>query len=271
MRTLFKVGMSLLVLAFLLIGLSYSMLRAQGINNPAASVNRELASETRTVGADIQQIDLDGPIDLTLRQGATASLQVKGEQRLLANIETSSGEGDGTLHIGTTGMLLHHRQPLQVVLVLPSLRELHIRGSGDSTVNGFSGDGVSVQMEGTGSLKFNGRFRQVDASVRGSGDLEMNGGTSGKVEVQVEGSGRLTVVGSAIELHAILAGSGNLNARHLRADVVDLSLMGSGDAEVTATKRFTTTVRGSGDVVVYGNPSDRNVSVNGSADVSYRD
>ena len=270
MRTLMKVGFALLVLAFVLIGLSYSMLKAQGISGPVSSGIREVASETRPVSADIQEIELDGPIDMTLRQGATPSLQVKGEQRLLGNIETTDA-GDGLLHIGTTGMLLHHRQPLQVVLVLPALHEVRIRGNGDSTVNGFSGDGIAVHMEGTGTLKFNGRYRQVDASVRGSGEVEMNGGASGKVEVAVEGSGKMTIVGSAAELKATLAGSGDLNARHLKADVVELSLMGSGDAVVNAAKRIETTLRGSGDVAVYGNPSSRSANVNGSGDVSYRD
>ncbi|MDB5960158.1 MAG: hypothetical protein JWP59_1452 [Massilia sp.] len=269
MRTLFKVGMSLLILAFVLIGLSYSMLKAQGISSPVTSAGRSVESQTREVGADIQEIDLDGPIDLTLRQGASPSLQVKGEARLLGNVDTSDN-GEGVLHIGTTGMLLHHRQPLQVVLVLPSLRELRVRGSGDSTVNGFSGDAIAVHMEGTGTVKFNGRYRQVDASVRGSGAVEMNGGTSGKVEVRVEGSGKMTVVGSASELNATVAGSGDINARHLAADVVNLELMGSGSAVVNAQRRLDATVRGSGDVKVFGNPLERSVTVNGSGDITYQ-
>jgi hypothetical protein len=269
MRTLLKVGLSLLLLAFVLIGLSYNMLKTKGVSSPVSASARDVESETRTVGADIAEIELDGPIDLTLRQGATPSLQVKGEQRLLGNIDTSS-DSDGVLHIGTTGMLLHHRQPLQVVLVLPALRELRVRGSGDSTVNGFSGDAIAVHMEGTGSVKFNGRYRKVDASVRGSGEVEMNGGTSAKVDVTVEGSGNMTVVGSASELQAVLAGSGDLNARHLSADVVELNLMGSGNAVVNAGKRLDATVRGSGDIVVYGNPTERSVTVNGSGEVSYK-
>lgn len=269
MRSLLKVGVSLLLLAFVLIGLSYSMLKAQGISSPVTASARSADSETRPVAASIVEIDLDGPIDLTLRQGAVASLQVKGERRLLGNIDTSSS--DGVLHIRTTGMLLHHRLPLQAVLVLPAVRELRVRGSGDSTVNGFSGDAIAVHMEGTGSVKFNGRYRQVDASVRGSGALEMNGGNSGKVDVRVEGSGSLTVVGSSTQLDAILAGSGELNARHLRAQVVQLDLMGSGSAELTASRRLVANVRGSGSVTVYGKPADRNVAVQGSGDVSYED
>lgn len=269
MRTLLKVGASLLLLAFVLIGLSYSMLRAQGSNSTASVAGRDLETETRPVVGEVDVIDLNGPIDLTLRQGATARLEVKGEQRLLANIDTSSS-GD-TLHIGTTGMLLYHRQPIQVVLTLPTLRELHVRGDGDSTVNGFSGDAIEVRMEGRGALKFNGRFSEVNAIVRGTGEVEMNGGASGKVDATVEGSGKLTVVGSAKELKAVLAGSGELNAQHLKAASVDLTMMGSGSATVNATGRLEATLRGTGDIDVYGKPQTREVNITGSGTVDYKD
>ena len=269
MRALMKVGFSLLVLAFLLIGLSYSMLRAQGISGPANTAGREVASDTRSVGKAIRAIELSGPIDLTLRQGAVPSLVVRGEQRMLGNVDTSSGD-DGTLHIGTTGMLLYHRQPLQVILVLPSIEDISVLGSGDSTVNGFSGDRIEVNLNGSGNVKFNGRFKQVDASVHGSGELEMNGGSSDKVEVAVVGSGKMTVVGSCTQFKAEQTGSGDLNARHLSADEANLQLMGSGDAIVTARKVANVTVRGSGDVVVYGNPAERNVSRNGSGEVTFK-
>jgi hypothetical protein len=269
MRALMKVGLGLLVLAFLLIGLSYSMLRAKGISGPSNPAGRTVQSETRTVGAAIRAIDLGGPIDLTLRQGAVASLVVRGEQRLLGNVETSSG-ADGTLHIGTTGMLLHHRQPLQVTLVLPSIEDVSVHGSGDSTINGFSGERIAVQVNGSGNVKFNGRFKHVKADLHGSGELEMNGGASDKVEAALVGSGKLTVVGACRQFKAEQTGSGDINARHLSADDASLQLTGSGDAILTALKSVSVTLRGSGDVVVYGGPSGRNVSRNGSGDVSFK-
>jgi hypothetical protein len=268
MRALMKVGLSLLVLAFLLIGLSYSMLRAQGISGPSNPAGRMLQSETRSLGKGVRAIDLGGPIDLTLRQGAVASLVVRGEQRLLGNIDTTTAD-DGTLHIDTVGMLLHHRQPLQVTLVLPSLEDINVRGSGDSTINGFSGERIDVQLNGSGNVKFNGRFRQVKAAIHGSGELEMNGGASDKVEAAVIGSGKLTVVGSSQLFKAELTGSGDIDARHLGADSVNLQLMGSGDAVVTALNSLSVTLRGSGDVRVYGAPSERNVSRDGSGEVSF--
>ena len=269
MRSLMKVGVGLLLLAFLLIAMSYTMLRAQGTSNRANPEGRMVASETRTVGADVTEIDLSGPIDMTLRQGAIASLIVRGEQRLLGTIDTTQ---DGkSLRIGTKGMLLHHRQPLQVLLVLPSIDRLNIRGSGDSTINGFSGERVEVQLYGSGSVKFNGRFRDVMAAVHGSGDMEMNGGSSNAVAVALMGSGQMTVVGSCREFKADQTGSGDLDAEHLAADATLVNLRGSGSSVVRALKTADVTLRGSGDISVLGNPTTRNINKTGSGDVVFRD
>jgi hypothetical protein len=228
-----------------------------------------VSSETRNIGSDVSQIDLSGPIDMTLRQGAIASLVVRGEKRLLGNIDTTQ---DGTkLHIGTKGMLLHHRQPLQVVLTLPSIEKLSIRGSGDSTINGFSGDRVDVQLNGSGNVKFNGRYKDVQAAVNGSGDLEMNGGSSDKVAVSLVGSGQMTVVGSCKEFKAEQTGSGDLDAEHLAADVTAVNLRGSGTSVVQALKEADVTLRGSGDVSVLGSPTKRNINKTGSGEVVFKD
>ena len=70
----------------------------------ASPGSRLVASEKRTLGASVQEVDVSGPINLTLRQGPAASLEVRGEQRLLANVDTTV---DGnTLRIGPRGILL---------------------------------------------------------------------------------------------------------------------------------------------------------------------
>ena len=269
MRSLIKVGFGLLLLAVLLIALSFTMLRAQGTNNRISPERRMVSSEVRPVTDDVREIDLSGPIDLTLRQGAIASMKVSGEQRLLGNIETTQ-DGD-TLRIGPKGMLLHHKQPLQVVLTLPSLSRLDIRGSGDSTVNGFSGDKIELQLHGSGNVKFNGRYKDVEATLMGSGGMEMNGGSSDKVEVSLLGSGHLTVVGSSKQFKADQTGSGDLDAEHLAAENTEVNLRGSGTAVVQAIKVADVTVRGSGDVNVIGNPPERSVNKTGSGEVMFRD
>ncbi len=268
MRTLIKTGFALLLLAFVLIGLTFSMLRAQGVNTRGQTEGRELASETRPVPASVNEIELTGAIDMTLRQGAVPSLTVRGEQRLLGNVDTNQ-DGD-TLQIAVKGMLLHKRLPLQVILVLPSVNTVRIKGSGDSTINGFSGERLDVQLDGSGNVKFNGRFKDVNAQVRGTGEMEMNGGASEKVEVGLAGSGQMTVVGSCKQFKASQRGSGELDAEHLAADVALVDLHGSGTSVVQAIKSAEVTVHGSGDVSVLGNPSQRVVSRTGSGGVNFR-
>jgi mannose-6-phosphate isomerase-like protein (cupin superfamily) len=269
MRTLIKIGFGLLVLAVILIGLMFSVLRSGGVNTRNQTQGREVTSETRPVTDNITEIELTGAVDMTLRQGAVPSMTVRGEKRLLGNVDTVK---DGnTLQIGIKGMLLHKRVPLQVVLTLPSIDTVRIKGSGDSTINGFSGDKLDVQLDGSGSVKFNGRFKDVNAAVRGSGDMEMNGGASDKVEVALSGSGEMTVVGSCKEFKADQTGSGDLDARHLAAEAAEVILRGSGTSVVQASRSADVTVRGSGDVRVLGNPSERVVSRTGTGGVNFNE
>ncbi|UVW27057.1 head GIN domain-containing protein [Massilia sp. H6] len=268
MRSLLKVGFALLLLACVLIALAYGVLRANGV--AAATEGREFASETRALPAGVNAVELNGPIDLTLRYGPTPSLEVRGESRLLGNVDVSA-EG-AVLHIGIRGMLLRHRRPLEVELVLPSLAGVAVDGSGASSVNGFSGERIEVRMEGPGSLRLNGRFRHVRAALSGSGELELNAGAGAdSVEVALTGSGRMTVVGSTRELVATASGSGQLEARHLRAATVKVDQTGSGSTTVQARRTMAATLSGSGDIEVFGNPAERSVRRTGTGSVTFSD
>jgi hypothetical protein len=267
LRTLVKVGVSLLMLAVLLIGVSYSMLRAQGVANPSSTAGRVTRTETREIGHGIRVIDLEGPIDLSVRQGAVPSLKVRGEQRLLGNVAATQ-DGD-TLHIGTTGMLFHHRRPLQVELVLPSLNEVQIRGNGDSAVTGFSGERLKIELNGSGNLSFQGRYRNVNAAVRGSGDLDLKSGNSEEVELEVVGSGTIASSGSCQKMAADISGSGSVDAQHMASDDAVIKIQGSGSAQAFARKSATVSVAGSGDATVYGNPDQRRISRTGSGTVDF--
>ncbi|MGJ7916742.1 head GIN domain-containing protein [Massilia sp. LXY-6] len=269
MRALMKVGFGLLLLALLLIGASWSVLRAQGSSSGASPGSRLLATEKRTLGASIAEVEVSGPINLNLRQGTRASLEVRGEQRLLANVDTTV-EGN-TLHIGPRGILLRHRQPIEVNLVLPALEQLSISGTGQHMVSGFSGERIELAVDGSGGLRFNGRYRDIDAGLHGSGEAEITGGNADRVTADVKGTGHMILVGAARELHAEIAGSGELDARHLRAEVATLSHHGSGTSAVYASKHVNVELTGSGDVSVYGNPNNREVSRNGSGSVSFPD
>ncbi len=267
MRTLFNIGAGLLLFAFALIGVTVSVMKAHGTVNRAVPEMREVRSEIRPITADITNIVLSGSVDVTLRQGAVPSMTVRGEERLLANVATSV-DGD-KLNIGVQGMLLHHRQPLQVILVLPELETLRSSGSGDAEVNGFNGDSIEVIWNGRGNLKFNGRYKHVSAVLDGTGDVEMNGGASDEVDVKMVGSGDMTIVGSAKEFRATQTGSGDMDATHLATADTVLTLNGSGSAVVQARKSVHATMHGSGDVTVIGNPPERVIERTGSGEIEF--
>ena len=265
MRVLLRVGMGLLLLAFVLIGLSYGVLRAQG--GSARLEARIVGDETRTVTRQVRAVELSGPIDLTLRYGAQPMLTVRGEQRLLANVETKQ---DGrVLHIGTRGIVLRHRQPLEVELTLPALERIGVDGSGDTRVNGFSGELVEVELNGSGNVDFNGRYRQAKAILHGTGQVTLDAGNSDSVEADLAGSGTITLAGAARSFQAQSNGSGTLDAQRLRAETVKVRQTGSGNASVTAHATVAVALSGSGDVDVYGSPSQRSVSRTGAGEVHF--
>ncbi|QCP14534.1 DUF2807 domain-containing protein [Pseudoduganella umbonata] len=267
MGTLVKVGLMLFVLALGLIGVSYTMLRAQGVANPSTTAGRVTRTEIREIGHGITTIDLQGPIDLTLRQGSTPSLKVIGEQRLIGNVATT--QEDGTLHIATTGMLFHHKRPLQVEAVLPSLQAVEIRGSGDSAISGFSGERLMITLNGSGNLAFSGRYRHVMAAVHGTGGLDLKSGSGENVQLALYGSGSINASGTCNALNAELTGSGTIDAQHMASNTASVEVKGSGTAELFARASASIAVAGSGDVTVYGNPDQRSVNRTGSGNVSF--
>jgi len=268
MRSLLRTGFGLLILAFVLIGLSYGMLRAQGGSAHNDHIRtRIVGDETRPITRQVRAVELSGPIDLTLRYGAEASLLVRGEQRLLANVETS--QTGRVLHIGTRGIVLRHRQPIEVELTLPGLDRVGVDGSGDTRINGFSGERIELELNGSGSVDFNGRYRHARAVVHGTGELTVDAGNGDSVEAELTGSGTITLAGAARSFSAMSNGSGTLDAQRLRAEEVKVRQTGSGNASVTAHATVAAAVSGSGDVDVYGDPPTRSISRTGSGDVHF--
>jgi hypothetical protein len=262
-----KAGAFLAGLAVVLVALSFNVLRAQGLEQSGESGSRALATETRPIDAAVNVIKLAGPIDLKLRQGATASMNVHAEQRFLSKIVTA--QSGNTLTIDTKGIIINPRRAMVIELTLPSLEELRVAGSGEATVNGFSGPALQLGLSGSGDVNFKGQYQHITASLSGSGDLTVDGGNSDEVEFSIAGSGDVTARGASKSLKVRIAGSGDVDAAGLHADSASLNIMGSGNAHLYARSAAAIAIRGSGDATIDGNPSQRSVSKAGSGDVHW--
>lgn len=267
MRLLMKAGLFLMALVVVLLSLPYNVLRAQGVSQPRDVTGQALASEIRPVDAAIVAITLNGPVNLTLKQGAVPAMTVRAEPRLLPQIRTM--QQGAALEIDIKGIMINVRQPMVVELTLPALQQLQVRGSGDSQVSGFSGSALELSLAGSGNAVFNGQYRKINASVTGSGNLKLNGGNSDSVELALLGSGDITASGASKSLTVRLQGSGDLNGRQLVADTVSVGVLGSGDAVVFARNAISVASQGSGEITIVGKPAQRSVSISGSGGVRW--
>jgi hypothetical protein len=228
--------------------------------------------ETRVVPIDarVVRVKLDGVIDIKLRQGDQPSLRITGEKRDLDKL-TSSQTGDTLLFEGDAGRgVRQNRSSARAELVLPNLREVVSEGVGTTEISGFSGDELTLTMEGAGTMRAVVDYKAVRANLGGVGKMHLSVSENDSVELDLQGAGYITLGGRSKLLKATLGGLGGLNAQQLQADAVDLDLSGLGNATVSARTSATLNLSGLGSVTVFGKPLNRNVTVDGLGKVSWK-
>lgn len=231
----------------------------------------DLSSENRSVDARTVNVDLDGVINLKIKQGPVASLTLYGEADALKKV-TVEQSGD-TLHIGTVKQRTINfgkRHELRAELTLPNLRQLTSGGVGATDVKGFSGDSVRVALEGAGTVNLNSQYRNVNVRLGGVGSMTVNAGNSDNVDLDLHGAGHIEISGQTRQLHANLGGVGGLDAEQLKADAVDVNMTGLGSASVYAKNSASMKLSGLGSATVYGNPASRKASTQGMGSISWQ-
>jgi len=222
---------------------------------PPASQAAE-ATENRSVG-EFNAIALGGAMNLTVRQGSPASVQVSADDKLLPQIETvvESGRSGPTLQLrmkreqgGFSSW--SSRGAIKVTVVTPQLSGLSTAGSGDIRLEAFKTPALQLSIAGAGNAVLNGLdTEELGVGISGSGD--------------VRGDGR------AARLNVSIAGSGDVRLADLRGDEVSVKIAGSGDAAVNAQKTLKVSIAGSGDVIYTGEATVKS-SVAGSGSIKKR-
>jgi hypothetical protein len=230
----------------------------------------EMAKEARTVDANLKRVRVSGVVDLRVKQGATPSLVVWGDNGHLADVSTSQN-GD-TLQIDTKrdfGMRWESHR-LRVELTVPNLTEVVSQGVGSTDISGFAGDSIRLALDGAGPVALTAGYRNIDARLGGAGSLTINGANADRVELKLGGAGHMQVKGQAKTLRAHLSGVGSLDAQELRADIVDVDLSGLGSADVFAKSSANVSLSGLGSATVRGNPATRNANASGLGKVHWQ-
>ena len=232
----------------------------------------ETATETRAIDARVVRVKLDGVVDLKIRQGATPMLVLSGDPRLLG--KTMTLQSGDTINIGTETRGMHinlgRSMGLRAELTLPNLREVSSESVGGTTISGFAGDELVLNLDGAGSMNVSCNYRVLSANLGGVGSMKVHGIDSDSVELNLSGAGYVTLSGRSKQLKAELGGLGGLDAQGFSAQNVTLELSGLGNATVTARDSANLTLSGMGSVTVHGKPANRKVSLDGLGKVNWK-
>ncbi|HHH9443024.1 TPA: DUF2807 domain-containing protein [Pseudomonas aeruginosa] len=221
----------------------------------------------------VKKLDLKGAVDVVFYRDDVPRLVVAAETK----------ETVGRVRTSITGDKLTIEQEGNVIICGDG--NIHVSGSGNVVVGrNLNVGGVHIQFNGSvGSIDVgNSCISSTRALVaislphaprvrlKGSGDITLYGLQQEELEVSISGSGNVTLNGVVQSLEVDVAGSGDVDARDLAAAYVDLSIAGSGDITAQASQSARARVLGSGDIVVCGNPPQRDHRVTGSGKIKFK-
>ena len=252
----------------------------------SARGNGKVVSNERMVG-DFTAISIDASVDVKLRQGEQTKVVVKTDENLQDNVTTEVSAG--VLKIDNKGSFSRATE-MVVFVTVKNLERVRINGSGDLESEGvFRGNELEILINGSGDVEMDLEMKHVTTLINGSGDVELTGiqgdlklvvNGSGDFEAErvrldqcnitVNGSGDVKLNGSANDVILNQSASGDINLFNLKAVNVSVDSRGSGDVVVSVSGNLKVSLRGSGDLTYYGEPTSISTSAKGSGDIYHR-
>ena len=195
-----RARMLLLAAAVVLTGAGCSgTIDATGDSGPQQSEDRTITAASR--------VELATPGTLVVTTGDTPSLRVTAGKDVIGELTNEAEDGVLTLD---TARSVDEFGDVRYELVLPSLEELTVTGSGTITVAG-SADSLAVLLEGSGNYDGTGlEGERSEVTVAGSGRADV--GRTGTLVAVVEGSGTITH-DRGTEVDSRIDGTGHVDAR----------------------------------------------------------
>lgn len=202
------------------------------------------AQQTRTVG-DFSGVKAGDSFNIVLTQSETNSVKVEAPEELQAQIKTEVK--DGVLTISAEGNIKNDKD-IKILVGVKSLTSLDISGAAEiNSENQLICDKISLESSGAGEIHL---------------DLKAN-----DVKTHISGAGDVTLKGTTQNLDANVSGAGDLKASSLEAEKAKVKSSGAGSAKVNVKQSLDADVSGAGDIIYKGNPSERNVNINGAGSV----
>lgn len=213
-------------------GMSDRTKRIRGVLGAVLAVTaaQSWADQITRPAAGVTRIVFNTPGELVVRAGVDEKILVEAEAKVLALLDVSV-KGD-TITLSSKGNFKTDKG-LKYTLTVKSFRGLKTGGSGNSSIEGFSGGDVDVELGG-------------------SGNADLKNLKAGRLGIVISGSGNVDASGSGSSLTARIDGSGNIDTSNYQAQKVDAKLDGSGNIRVNADESLNAAIGGAGNIEYKG-------------------
>lgn len=141
--------------------------------------------QARAAG-DFTRVVADDAMDVEIRIGPQASIELEGDDNLIDRIRTDAE--DGTLHLRVRGGY-RVRRPMVARITMPRLERLDLEASGDGRIANLDGGRLVLASHGSGSFDAEGRVDELELRIQGSGDANLERLRAGEALIVINGSG----------------------------------------------------------------------------------
>jgi len=182
------------------------------------------ATMTRTLTFDQDQpLEVTAPVRLHFIKGETASMTVKGPQKLVEAVRWENGR----LSIKEMPLFSHHT--LVVEITAPRMPALVYKGAGDIELENLDQPALALEMAGAGNVDVSGKVETLTVRARGAGNLDLADllardatvsssgvgnidlSATGKVDVSLSGAGNIALHRKPAELTSRVNGIGSVD------------------------------------------------------------
>lgn len=181
----------------------------------------------------------------------------EGDKLIVEQEGVSINVSGGSVHISGSGNIVAGGSVFSVGSWIGRTRK--VTGSTNVLVKGHGDCIVGIALPEAPSV-----------SIKGSGDVTLYDVDQQAIELEIKGSGDIAAFGRVNQLSIEVAGSGDVDTSELSAASANLSVKGSGDIDAFVTESVMTSIRGSGTIIVRGNPPVCNQSISGSGKVKIK-
>jgi len=224
------------------------------------------AARAQPAAADFTTVASAGSYDVDVTVGPAASVKVTCKDGNPAHVRTKVASGKLTIEDAN----LKPYSACTVTVTTSALVAVESVGSGSTTVKGNGAGLASVTMAGSGRVVVaEAKTDTLTITARGSGDLRIDAITAKDVRAETSGSGTVHLRGTTKTTALTARGSGDLDARALEAEDAHVRGFGSADVSAFASRRADVETNGSGDVVIFGKPAEKNAQTRGSGSIRF--